>query len=147
MLHLLFFATPPGFCQNNDGGMGGGPTATARDMPVVRWTADRDDMRFRYDFLERTETLTLYTATPETGTWNHHPHITLFNGALFASWDRHIRDENASGQHGLLRRSLDLGKTWTPEQELFPSLDKMAPAASAHRGTRSSGASPSPTCR
>ncbi|MCK4678949.1 MAG: exo-alpha-sialidase [Bacteroidales bacterium] len=110
--------------------------AKNRDNPVVRWTADQDEMNFRYNFLENTETFTLYTATPETGTFSHHSHITYFNGVFYACWDNHVRDENGSGQRGLLRRSRDQCKTWTLVEELFPSLDEKVPASEAYIHTR-----------
>ena len=51
-----------------------------RETPVVQWTAARDAMNFRYDFLENVKTTRLLTATPETGTWNPHPYVTYFKG-------------------------------------------------------------------
>jgi hypothetical protein len=108
----------------------------SKEMPVLRWTANRDAMNFRYDFLENVKTTMLYIGRPKTGTWNHHTMITYFKGVLYASWDQHVRDENASGQHGLLRRSSDMGKTWTEVEELFPPLSKKVPAADPYPYTR-----------
>ncbi len=51
---------------------------TDRETPVVQWTAARDAMNFRYEFLESLKTITLFTAAPETGTWNHHPYVKYF---------------------------------------------------------------------
>jgi len=104
--------------------------------PVVQWTVTRDTMNFRYDFLENIKTTTLLTATPETGTFNHHPYIMYFKGVLFANWDTHARDENASGQHGVFRRSTDGGKTWSPVEELFPPLSENVPATEPSQSTR-----------
>ena len=101
------------------------------ETPLVRWTANRYEMNFRYNFLEDLETITLHTGTPETGTFNHHPHIAYFKGVFYAVWDAQARDEHGPGQHGLLRRSADHGKTWIPVEELFPSLDKFVPSSEA----------------
>jgi hypothetical protein len=124
----LLLAAQTTLCQEN-------PNAS-RKTPVVRWTAGRDAMNFRYEFLENIKTTTLLTATPETGTWNHHPYVTYFKGVLFANWDTHARDENASGQHGVFCRSTDAGKTWSPVEELFPPLSENVPAAEASQSTR-----------
>ncbi len=126
-LTLLLAAQPP-LCQ-------GDPNAH-RETPVVQWTVARDAMNFRYDFLENVKATTLLTATPKTGTWNHHPYVTYFKGVLFANWDTHARDENASGQHGVFRRSTDDGKTWSPVEILFPPLSANLPAAEPSQSTR-----------
>ncbi|MFZ5831360.1 MAG: exo-alpha-sialidase [Planctomycetota bacterium] len=107
-----------------------------RNPPVVRWTAARDAMNFRYDFLENVKTTTLLRATPESGTWNHHQHIIYFEGVFYAVWDTQIKDENAAGQHGVLRRSTDQGKTWTPVEKLFPPSARNVPAADPYPETR-----------
>ncbi|MCK4677696.1 MAG: exo-alpha-sialidase [Bacteroidales bacterium] len=108
-----------------------------KEMPVVRWTAyGSDNMTFRYNFLENLETITIHTAIPETGIYNHEAHIAYHKGAIYARWDNHLKDENGSGQRNLFRRSTDGGKTWTPMEELFPSQDKMLPRDEAHKGTR-----------
>ena len=116
-------------------GCRGGKDHPPAQQPVVRWSAGNDKMNFRYNFLENIETTTLYEATPETGTFSHHSHITYVDGVFYAWWDNHIKDENGSGQRGLLRRSTDQGKTWPPVEELFPPLDKMVPASEAYIGT------------
>jgi len=84
-----------------------------RKTPVVRWTAGRDAMNFQYEFLKNIKTTT-----------------------LLANWDIHARDENASGQHGVFRRSTDSGKTWSPVEELFPLLSENVPAAEPSQSTR-----------
>ncbi len=105
-------------------------------MPVIRWTALSDEMEARLDLLKNTETHTLYTGTPETGTFSHHSHICYYKGVFFATWDNQVNDENASGQRGLFRRSTDQGRTWSETRELFPPLDKRVPASEAFIGTR-----------
>jgi len=124
----LLLAAQTALCQVNSN--------AGRKTPVVRWTAGRDAMNFQYEFLENIKTTTLLTATPETGTWNHHPYVTCFKGVLFVNWDTHARDENASGQHGVFRRSTDGGKTWFPVKKLFPPLSENVPAAEPSQSTR-----------
>jgi len=106
------------------------------DAPLINWTAANDAMNFRYDFLEDIETITLYPASPENGTFSHHSHITYFKGVIYATWDNGYKDENGSGQRGSMRRSYDKGKTWTKTEILFPSLDRYVPANEAYIGSR-----------
>jgi hypothetical protein len=92
-------------------------------MPVVRWTVMQDNPDFVYidhDFQDSLEHITLYHAVPDEGTWNHHTMIFLHKDVLYASWDQQKADENGPGQHGLLRRSYDHGRTWESVEELFP---------------------------
>ncbi|MHC4630653.1 MAG: sialidase family protein [Planctomycetota bacterium] len=131
----LLLAAQIVFCKENPG-TSWSVSKTRDKTPVVQWTVAGDAMNFRYDFLENIKTTTLLTATPETGTWNHHPYVTYFKGVLFANWDTHARDENASGQHGMFRRSTDAGKTWSPVEELFPPLSENVPAAESSQSTR-----------
>ncbi len=133
---LLIPVVQAAFCQTDNSIKCDDPKPITKEIPVVRWTANRDEMNFRYDFLEYVETTMLYIGRPETGTWNHHTMITYFKGVLYASWDQHARDENASGQHGLMRRSQDMGKTWTEVEELFPPLSEKVPAADPYPYTR-----------
>lgn len=140
LLVLCFFLQIPisqtAFCQTDHMINGGDKKAITKKTPVVRWTANRDEMNFRYNFLKNLEHINLNTATPEMGTFNHHPYITYFKGVFYAIWDIHIRDENAAGQHGLLRRSTDQGKTWTPVEVLFPPPDKIVPVSEEANITR-----------
>jgi hypothetical protein len=114
-------------------------TTTLTDLgsrPVLEWTAARDPLNFRYEFLENLKITTLLEATSETGTWNHHQHILYLNGVLYAIWDTQIRDENAAGQHAVLRRSDDQGDSWTPIEQLFPPLARNVPASDPYPETR-----------
>lgn len=69
------------------------------------------------------------TTPNDCGAYSHHPHVFYHAGKLYAAWSNHLRDEDASGQRVFLRRSDDLGRTWTPAPNeppavLFPSLDR-----------------------
>jgi hypothetical protein len=109
---------------------------TDRQSPVIRWTAASDEMGFKLNLLENTETHTLYTATPETGTYSHHSHVCFYKGVLFATWDNQVNDENGSGQQGLFRRSMNQGTNWSDVEELFPPQDRRVPASQAFIGSR-----------
>ncbi|TFH50313.1 MAG: hypothetical protein E4G92_00290 [Bacteroidia bacterium] len=109
---------------------------TGNKQPVIGWTALSDEMNSRLDLLENTETYTLYTAVPETGTFSHHGHLCYHKGVLYAAWDNQVNDENGSGQRGLMRRSYDGGLTWSPFEELFPPSDRQVSASEAFIGTR-----------
>ncbi|MBE0679809.1 MAG: exo-alpha-sialidase [Bacteroidales bacterium] len=109
---------------------------TERKAAAIRWTALSDEMNSRLDLLENTETYSLYTAVPETGTFSHHAHICYHKGVLYATWDNQVNDENGSGQRGLMRRSADGGKTWLPVEEIFPPHDRQVAASEAFIGTR-----------
>jgi hypothetical protein len=103
---------------------------------TIRWTASADGHGFKLNLLENTETTTLFTADPESGTYSHHNHITRFKDALIATWDNQVKDENGSGQHGLFRKSFDQGRTWTPPVALFPPQDRRVAASEAFIGRR-----------
>ncbi len=105
-------------------------------QPKIRWSALSDEMNSRLDLLENTETFTLYTAVPETGTFSHHAYLCYYKGVLYATWDNQVNDENGSGQRTLMRRSTDRGETWLPVEELFPPQDRQVPASVAFIGTR-----------
>jgi len=102
------------FCEYEPARQSNDSAAHARARPVVRWTANRDEMDFRYDFLRNVKTTTLHRGTPEMGTFNHHAHVTHFQGVFYAVWDTPARDEHGPGQHGLLRRSADNGRPGLP---------------------------------
>lgn len=102
------------------------------ETPVVHWTAGQA-ADFRYQFLDRVETTQLLEATPETGTFSHHGHLAYHRGVLFAAWDSHARDENSSGQHGMLRYSTDGGATWSAPKSLFPPLADKVPWSEDNR--------------
>lgn len=115
---------------------GSKPAEDERNLPEIRWTAGKDEMNFRYDFLNNVETTILYRATPEYGMFSHQPFIVHFKDTLIAAWDNHIRDENGSGQRSSYRFSKDQGETWSQINELFPPLDKEAIAPVAYIGSR-----------
>ena len=102
--------------------------AQAVSMPVVEWTAG-DAPDHRYHFLENVRTTKLWRGTPENGTFSHHGFLAYFEGVLFGCWDSQARDENTSGQHSILRFSLDDGETWSEPKVLFPPLADNVPAS------------------
>ncbi len=136
---LLIPVAQAAFCQTDNSIKSGDQKSITKEIPVVQWTANRDEMNFRYNFLENTKTITLYTATPETGTYNHSNYIFYFQGVMFAVWSNHLIDEGASGQRILMSRSTDQGKTWTAFEELFPPMDRQVPSSEAFIGTRTQG--------
>ncbi len=101
---------------------------------VISFTKDRG--RGNLPFLRNAKTVTLYHATPETGTYSHHSHITHFKGVLYAMWSNHLKDEDAPGQRVLMARSLDQGETWDEFMELFPPLDRVDLASEDGQGRR-----------
>jgi hypothetical protein len=107
-----------------------------RQPPVIRWTVALDELGFRLNLLQNTETVTLYTGNPLTGTFSHHSFICYYKGVLFVTWDNQVNDENASGQQGLFRLSTDKGKTWSDTKELFSPPDRRIPASEAFIGAR-----------
>jgi len=127
MLSIAQFA----ICQDEPVRQSDDSAAHVREPPVVRWTANRDEMNFRYDSLRNVKTTTLHRGTPEMGTFNHHAHVTYSKGVFYAIWDTQARDEHGPGQHGLLRRSADNGRTWAPVEELFPALDQYVRSSEA----------------
>jgi hypothetical protein len=133
---IIVLATFLPACQS---GQRQGETSTYSDvmkLPVLQWTAWGDPMNFRYDFTGDYDVIPLYMADPDNGAFSHHSYITWYDGVFYAAWDNHIRDENGSGQRGLMRRSYDGGQTWTDLEELFPPQDEMLPAATAMIGRR-----------
>lgn len=86
--------------------------------------------------LRDTRTVTLYHATPETGTYSHHRHVVHFEDVVFAAWSNHLKDEDAPGPRVLMSRSSDQGMNWTEPVELFPPLDRVDPASEDGDGRR-----------
>ena len=69
--------------------------ANAQLQPILQWTdplPDLDKPLLGYELVHNTQTSTLYTATPSTGTYSHHSHITFFEGAIYTIWSNHLRD-------------------------------------------------------
>ncbi|MGE4490074.1 MAG: exo-alpha-sialidase [Kiritimatiellales bacterium] len=107
--------------------------------PTVHFAAPFPDLTkeyLGYPLLQNTEVVTLYMAEPETGTYSHHCHLAVFNGAIYAAWSSHKQDEDAPGQRVLMRRTLDHGVTWEEAVELFPPLDDVATADKDGSGRR-----------
>ena len=59
MLSIAQFA----FCEDEQARQSDDRAAHVRERPVVRWTANCDEMNFRYDFLRKVETTTLHRGT------------------------------------------------------------------------------------
>jgi len=130
----LLLAAQIVFCKENPG-TSWSVNPNRGKTPVVQWTA-RDTPNFRYQFLEEVTTTKLLHATPENGTFNHHPYLAYYQGVLFASWDSQARDENTSGQHGVFCYSTDGGKTWFDPRPLFPPLAENVPASETKEANR-----------
>ena len=118
-------------CKGNESAIDTDP-----DHPQLLWTAMEETKGFIYRVIPNTRTITLYSATPEDGSFSHHGHLAYFKGIMYAYWDNHLRDENESGQRGLMAISSDQGKTWSPFQELFSPVDKRLPASEKCINTR-----------
>ena len=107
---------------------------TGNSRPRVSFVPENDGGEI--PLVSGSRTFTLYRATPETGTYAHHGHVAYFRNALYAAWSNHAQDEDAPGQHVQIRRSADLGETWTDPVVLFPPLDDVAPASEDGPGRR-----------
>jgi hypothetical protein len=114
--------------------MGAGDVMNSNERLVISFPAGSGGIN--YPQLRNTETITLYRATPDTGTYSHHSHIIHFEGAIYAAWSNHLKDEDAPGQRVLMRCSTDQGKTWAEFIELFPPLDRVDPASRDGKGRR-----------
>lgn len=76
-----------------------------------------------YPALPGVEHVSIHRATPETGMFSHHPHITALDSALLAFWSSHAVDEDAPGQRVLCSVSAD-GREWRAPFECFPPMDE-----------------------
>jgi hypothetical protein len=100
------------------------------NLPTIRWIGELEDgPTLGLPKLDHTETVVLYRAAPESGTYSHHGYILHHDGVLYATWSNHARDEDAPGQRVLMSRSRDDGRTWEPFAELFPPQDDVKPAS------------------
>jgi hypothetical protein len=124
---ILLSTVQIGFCREDSDSIRNTSSKYGK-TPVVKWTAS-EAQDFRYQFLEKVTSKELLHATPETGTFNHHPYLAYYQGVLFASWDSQARDENTSGQHGVFCYSTDGGKAWSDPRPLFPPLAENVPAS------------------
>lgn len=77
----------------------------------------------------KNETVKLYNGTAEKdlGAFSLHPHITYFEGTLFAHWSVHYRDEDSPGQYVRYAISRDNGESWSDPYAdsavLFPPME------------------------
>lgn len=104
---------------DTDGGMhmstGGAPVTWEVPYP------DPDQPAQGYPVLDGCEHFELFHATPETGVYCHHPHITHQDGTFFATWSNHRDGEDGPGQRVLYSTSGD-GCAWKPCAECFPAI-------------------------
>jgi hypothetical protein len=90
--------------------------------PPVHWgipQPQRAETADGYPVLDSVEHAELFHATPERGTYCHHPHIIHHRGLFVATWSNSTRDEDSPGQRVLYATSAD-GETWTRFAECFP---------------------------
>ena len=69
---------------------------------------------------------TVYRATTELGTFNHHPQIAYHDGLFVVAWSNGAFDEDAPGQRVLGATSKD-GVTWSTPFEMFARRSPVAP--------------------
>ena len=67
------------------------------------------------------EHVTVFSATPETGTYNHQAQIERFGGAFHTTWKSSPFNEDEDGQRILYSSSSD-GRHWSPATDVFPSM-------------------------
>ncbi len=98
---------------------------------LISWAKDPDLTKEDLGLPEiKSETITLYEGRAEKnlGAFSLHPHITYFNGVLFAEWSVHYRDEDSPGQYVRYAISKDNGVTWTDTYSddgvLFPPMEE-----------------------
>ena len=128
LLPLLASAPPPA-------------SGAEADAPPVAWDVPWPDASLPhqgYPLLQNTEHVEVYHATPETGMFSHHAHITSSGDSLLAFWSNHGKDEDASGQRILCSVSKD-GREWVTPFECFPPMDEMRPAGQAGRVLTANG--------
>jgi len=71
-----------------------------------------------FDVLDDARCATIYTATRETGAYNHHSQLTWHGGAFWAMWSNHPLGEDGPGQRVLCATSPDAAG-WSDFVELF----------------------------
>lgn len=92
------------------------------EKPIVRIGLTRPDNDVSLSTpLSGVVTSTIYRATIEAGTYNHHPNIARHRGGFFVSWSNHPVDEDEPGQRVLFSYSAD-GRQWQREAVLFPAI-------------------------
>ena len=91
---------------------------------VHMWTSPKPDLSkpgAGYPAMPGAEHHLIFSATAETGGYNHHAKIIRFGDRLYAMWSNQKYAEDGPGQKVLYSVSTD-GRTWSPAQPLFPSL-------------------------
>eukprot|EP01049_Picozoa_sp_SAG25_P009664 SAG25_NODE_980_length_4429_cov_1.828176_5_plen_489_part_00 len=64
---------------------------------------------------------TVFTATPQTGTYNHQPMLARHGGSFHVAWKASAFNEDQDGQRILYASSAD-GKSWSEAVDIFPSM-------------------------
>lgn len=80
-----------------------------------------------YSVMEDVEHFELFHATPESGVYCHHPHITFHDGTYYAAWSNHRDGEDGPGQRILFSLSAD-GRDWSDWEECFPAIGEVREA-------------------
>ncbi len=85
-----------------------------------------------YSVIANVEHTELFHATPDSGVYCHHTHITCHNGIFYAAWSNHRDGEDGPGQRVLFSISKD-GRRWADWRECFGSIGEVNEAGTPGR--------------
>lgn len=99
------------------------PIAHMWDCPMPR----PDVEGAGFPILKNAAHTAIFTATRETGAYNHHSQLVRHNGLFHAMWSNHPHGEDGPGQRILYTASSD-GASWPAPRELFPPPGSIKPS-------------------